>query len=156
MANQTPEAIAQWAEQKAKPLTHRKPTKRLTQTELGILFAMAKDGKSQTEIAQLLGVTQGAVSRWLQNTTDTTGIAKSYLRGSALRMAQNIVHRGAPKDHLVALKGLNVLEETQTQGITVVIGGGSEVKIGVLNTGQGLPQVVVGLDQDSASEGRQL
>jgi hypothetical protein len=97
----TANAIAEWAEQQTAP-THRKPTKRLSQAEVGLLLQLHKEGKSQVEIAQLLGVTQGAISRWLQNTTDSTGIAKSYLRGSALRMAQNIVRNGQAKDHVQA------------------------------------------------------
>jgi hypothetical protein len=124
------EAIVKWAEKQ--PSTHRKPTKRLSQAEVGLLLQLHKEGKSQVEIAQLLGVTQGAISRWLQNTTDSTGIAKSYLRGSALRMAQNIVRNGQAKDHVQALKGLGVLEEQQQQGVTVIVGNGGSVNIGVL------------------------
>jgi hypothetical protein len=115
------EQIVKWAENKAKP-SHRKPTKRLTQEEIGLLLKLHKDGLTQTEIAQRLDCDQAAVSRWLSKLTDSTETAKSYLRGSALRMARNIVHNGLARDHVQALKGLNVLEEQQGGGVVVQIG----------------------------------
>jgi hypothetical protein len=75
----------------------------------------------------------------LKTLTDTTGVAKEYLRGSALKMAQNIVRKGRAADHVAALKGLSVLQEESHAGVTVVVGGGSDVKIGIVQP----PPVVV-------------
>ena len=120
MAEHTPEAIAKWAE-KQTAVSHRKPTKRLTQADVGLLIQLHKEGKSQTEIAQRLDCDQAAVSRWLSKLTDTTTIAKSYLRGSALKMAQNIIRNGLPRDHVATLKGINVLEESDSSVPKVVV-----------------------------------
>jgi transcriptional regulator len=84
---------------------------RLTQAEVGLLLQLHKDGLTQQQIAQRFGITQQAVSKWLDATTDTTETAKLYLRGSALRMAKNVVQNGQARDHIQALKGLNVLAE---------------------------------------------
>lgn len=113
--------IVKWAEDKAKPNCKPK-IKRLSQVEVGLLLQMHKAGKTQAEIAQQLGISQQAVSKWLDNTTDSTDLAKLYLRGSALRMAQNIVHKGRAADHIKALEGVNVLAPEHTGNIVVQIG----------------------------------
>lgn len=116
------------------PVSHKPKAKRLTQLDVAWLIKAHKDGLTQTAIAERLGVTQGAISRWIESTTDSTDVAKSYLRGSALRMAQNIVHKGAAKDHVAALKGLSVLDEGVQSGLTIQIGGnGNDIKIALLS-----------------------
>jgi DNA-binding Lrp family transcriptional regulator len=95
---------------------------RLTRSDLEILRSMHKAGKTQLEIAQALGCTQPTVSKWIASLTDSTDIAKEYLRGSALRMAENIVKKGRASDHVAALKGLSVLEEERSAGLVVQIG----------------------------------
>jgi hypothetical protein len=115
--------IVTWAEQQTQHPPSCKPkAKRLTQAEVGLLIQLHKDGKTQQQIAQLLGVTQQAIAKWLDNVTDTTETAKLYLRGSALRMAQNIVAKGRAADHVAALKGLSVLQEERAAGLVVQIG----------------------------------
>ena len=99
-----------------------KRTTRLTQAELALVLQLHKDGLTQAQIAQRFGVTQQAISKWLNATTDTTETAKLFLRGSALTMAQNIVKKGRAADHVAALKGLNVLTEQAQSGITIQIG----------------------------------
>lgn len=107
--------------------------KRLTDTDKAFAIQYEKDGLHQTEIAQRLGVTQSAISQWLSKCRDTTDSAKLYLRGSSLRMAENIVKRGLPRDHVAALKGIGVLEEQQAQGLTVLVGGeGHNISIALL------------------------
>lgn len=130
------QAIAEWAEKKVAP-GHKPKIKRLTALDVGWMLKAHKDGMSQVDIAERLGVTQGAISRWLEKTTDTTDVAKSYLRGSALRMAQNIVKNGQAKDHVAALKGLSVLDEASQAGLTIQIGGdGHDIKIALLSPPQ--------------------
>lgn len=140
-------AIAKWAEGQSK--SHRKPTKRLTAEEIGLLLKLHKDGLTQVAIAQRLDCDQAAVSRWLNKLTDSTETAKSYLRGSALQMAQNIVRRGRAADHVAALKGLSVLHDETHAGVTVVVGGGSDVKIGLV---QPLQVVVEALPDKATAE----
>lgn len=98
-----------------------KRTNRLTQIEIGLLLQLAKDGLTQAQIAQRLGITQQAVSKWLNATTDTTETARLYLRGSALRMARNVVQKGQARDHIQALKGIGVLEQDRSD-INIAVG----------------------------------
>ena len=116
------QAIATWAERKTKPASQRKPTKRLTGEEVGLILKLRADGLTQAAIAQRLDCDQAAVNRWLAKLTDSTETAKSYLRGSALRMAENIVKKGRAADHVAALKGLSVLTEEKSAGLTIQIG----------------------------------
>ena len=115
------QAIAKWAEDKAKP-AHIPKYRRLTDDQRIAILQLAKAGKAQVEIAQAIGCDQGTVSRWLSACQDTTAQASTYLRGSALRMARNIVRKGRASDHIKALEGISVLSPTQGAGITVQIG----------------------------------
>ena len=101
-------------------LNHRKPTKRLTAEEIGLMLKLRQDGLSQPQIAQRLDCDQAAVSRWLAKLTDTSEVAKSYLRGSALRMAENIVRKGLPRDHVATLRGIGVLADETTSGNLII------------------------------------
>lgn len=114
-------------------VTSKKDYSRLSRSELGLIVQLHKDGFTQAQIAQRLGCAQQTVSKWLSELVDTTDAAKVYLRGSALAMAQNIVKKGRAVDHVAALKGLSVLHEEQQSGVTVIVGGGGTVNIGVLS-----------------------
>jgi DNA-binding transcriptional regulator YiaG len=116
------QAIAKWAEKQAKP-AHTPKYDRLTRTDISLLLKYKREGLSQTEIAQRLGCTQGTVSKWLNNLTDTKEPAKEYLAGAALRMAQNIVNKGLARDHIQALNGLGVLNQQDTGKLSIVING---------------------------------
>lgn len=120
MGKPTAEAIARWAEQKATP-AHTPAYKRLTQEQLITMLQLRKLGKGQTEIAETLGCDQTSISRALRQFTDTTEHATAYLRGSALRMARNVVQKGQARDHIQALKGVGVLEQDSTD-IRIAIG----------------------------------
>jgi hypothetical protein len=102
----------------------------LTATDVGLLLKYHSEGLPQTEIAKRLDVTQPIISRWLSDLSDSTETAKAYLRGSALRMSQNIVKHGRAADHVAALKGLSVLKDDVAQHITVLVGGPGQVNIG--------------------------
>lgn len=110
---------------------HTKKYKRLTDDQRIAILHLSKAGKTQVEIAQALGCDQATVSRWLSQCQDSSLEATAYLKGRALKMARNIVERGLARDHIQALKGINVLEEQQTQGVTVIVGGGGIVNIGM-------------------------
>jgi IS30 family transposase len=101
---------------------HKPDRSRLTQAEIALVFQLHKEGFSQVAIAQRLGCNQSTISKWLDTIQDTTEPAKAYLRGSALKMAQNIVRKGRATDHVAALKGLSVLQEDRSAGLVVQIG----------------------------------
>ncbi len=115
-ANQTHQPLMRGRSQ-----TPRKPTRRLTQADIGLMLQMRSEGRTQVEIAQRLDCDQKAVSVWLAKLTDTTDVAKSYLRGSALRMAENVVKKGQARDHIQALKGIGVLEP-DARDINIAVG----------------------------------
>ena len=102
-------------------VAHTPKYDRLTRADLEILRTMRKAGKTQLEIAQALGCTQGTVSKWLTALTDTTDIAREYLGGQALRMAKHVVRKGQARDHVKVLEGLKVLVP-DTSSINIAIG----------------------------------
>lgn len=103
--------------------SHSPKQKRLTALDIGWMLKAHKEGMSQVDIAQRLGVTQSAICRWLEKTTDSKDVAKSFLAGQALRMAKNIVSKGLARDHVQVLNGLGVLQAQESQGLTLVING---------------------------------
>jgi hypothetical protein len=118
-------------------VSQRRPTKRLTAEDIGSMLRWRAEGLTQAAIAQRLDCDQAAVNRWLAKLTDSTETAKSFLRGSALRMAENIVKKGRAADHVAALKGLSVLTEERSAGLVVQIGiKDSDVSIS-LSPGEG-------------------
>lgn len=114
-------AVANWAVKKAKP-ANTPAYRRLTDADRVLALQLAERGNTQTVIAQQLGVTQSSISQWLSHCQDSTKPATQYLRGSALRMARNIVQKGRAADHIKALEGINVLAPEHVAGITVQIG----------------------------------
>ncbi len=56
-----------------------------------ILKLSASEGKTQVEIADIMGVTQPTVSRILSEFTDTSLLAKLRLKGSAELMAERVI-----------------------------------------------------------------
>jgi hypothetical protein len=119
MANTSPEAIAKWAENTSR--LHKGQGSTLRTEQVATILQLHKLHKTQAEIAQAIGCDQGTVSRWLSRLTDTTELASSYLRGSALRMARNVVQKGQARDHIQALKGVGVLEADRTE-VNLAIG----------------------------------
>ena len=103
-------------------VTDKPDYSRLSRSDVGVLLKLKRDGLTQAEIAQRLGCTQSTVSKWLTDLTDTTEPAKEFLKGSALRMAENIVKKGRAADHVAALKGLSVLQEQANAGVVIQIG----------------------------------
>jgi transposase-like protein len=106
--------------------------KRLTDDQRILILQLSKQGLTQAAIAQQLGCHQTTVSDWLSKCQDTTSVASTYLKGSALRMARNIVERGLARDHVAALKGIQVLkDETDTgRAINLVVNGLVQIGIG--------------------------
>lgn len=117
-------------------VSYRAKGKRLSKDELALALKMHHDGETQVTIAQRLGVSQPAISQALARYADTTLPAKLYLQARALTMAENIVKRGRPADQVAVLKGLpGVLESERNVGITVLVGAGGNINLGVLQPG---------------------
>jgi Homeodomain-like domain len=111
------------------PGTHPSKYARLSRRDLSALLRMHRDGLSQEQIAQHLGCTQCTVSRWLIELTDSTDVAKDYLRAQSFRMARNIVRHGKPRDHVNTLQGLEVLRQPQGAQLVVIVGGQDPITI---------------------------
>jgi hypothetical protein len=116
----TAEAIAEWATEKAKPAVSPSYT-RLTDADRITILKLHDEGLTQVEIAKRLDRAQSTISDVLTAYADTTITAKRYLAAKALRMAENIVENGQPRDHVATLKGLKVLAE-DTTNIKLAIG----------------------------------
>lgn len=122
------QAIAKWADTQDRQKLHKGKGSVLGSEQVATILQLHKLNKTQTEIAQAIGCDQGTVSRWLSKLTDSTELASAYLRGSALRMAKNVVRKGQARDHIQALKGIGVLERDNT-----------DVKIAIALSLPGLP-----------------
>ncbi len=122
------------------PVAHKPKYRRLTDADRVYMLTLRERGMSQAQIAQQLGCNQSSVSDWLSRCDDKTTHAITFLRGSALKMARNVVDKGSPAVHVDALKGLSVLKEKDTNSLVVNIGiKDSDVLFGTLSTGQSEP-----------------
>ncbi len=64
--------------------------------------------------------------------TPTTDLAKRRLQAASAEMAENIIGKGRPADHIKALEGLDVLANQDTRGgLTIVVGGSAQVQINI-------------------------
>ena len=117
------------------PPTHTPKYKRLTDAQRIAILKMARLNKTQVEIAQFVGCDQSAVSRWIQANEDSTAEAISYVKGSALSMAMDVVQYGKAADKVNVLKGIGVLQDQQNVGLSIHIGGNNtDVKILTLSS----------------------
>lgn len=125
----------------AAPVKSKPDYTRLSQTDVGVLLKLHRDGLTQVQIAQRLGCSQKTVSKWLTDLTDSAETAKVYLRGKALQMAENVVKRGMARDHVATLKGIGVLaDDSANQGVIYQIGiKDSDVTFAPLNNAVSAP-----------------
>ena len=136
-SNLVPETALQPRQNDTRP-AKRRPGQRgkdITGHEVADILRWYRQGLTQEQIAAKCEPrrSQSAISDIINRyDPDRTTEAKTILKGGAADMALNIVRRGRPQDQVQALKGLGVLDEQQHAGVTVIVGGGSEVKIGVL------------------------
>jgi len=108
----------------------------LTNAERILILKLRDDGLTQVQIAQRLGRSQSTISQTLSDFEDSTDLAKRYFAANALSMAENVVRKGLPRDHNVALAGIGVLKSE----------GGASVKLLVGISLPGMPSPVVESD----------
>jgi transposase len=123
----TAQGIAIWAEKQAKP-TEGYTYKRLTDADRLTILTLYDKGVSYEAIAERLGRSSSTIHDVVQTYAPTVDIAKRRLRAASLEMAENIIKNGLPRDHVATLKGINVLEESDSSVPKVV------VQIGVMGS----------------------
>lgn len=137
MAKPKADAIVRWAEAHTQDqqLAPNAGAKHLTPDEIAEVLHWNAQGLTQEQIAAKFEPPkhQTTISRCLRDWgPDRTREAKRMARAAAPRMVADIVNGRDGKVKALLLKGIGVLEEQQQSGVTVIVGGGSEVKIGVL------------------------
>lgn len=109
--------------------------KRLTHAQLALVLALRREGKSQVEIAQTLGVTQPSISRALQHFgTDTTDLAVEHAKARAYRRIRRLDAWTERRDKvgLEAAKELNRIagmgegSKGPTVQVGIVLHGGAD------------------------------
>lgn len=95
--------------------------KSLSYEQLSMVIKLSVAGKTQVEIADIIGCTQPTISRVLSEFTDTTGIAKIRLKGAAELMAERVIQasgvaasRGDASPALEVLDRIDALPKRQT------------------------------------------
>jgi hypothetical protein len=98
--------------------------RRMTDSERLTILQLHEKGMTQSAIAQQLGRAVSSVHEVIQTYTPTKTLAKRKLAAAALRMAENVIENGGPKEHVRALEGLDVLHpKQQNTNISVQING---------------------------------
>jgi predicted transcriptional regulator len=105
-AQQQAEAIADSFS--TKPAERITDYTRLNRAEVGSILKLHEAGKTQVEIAQILGCSQPTVSRWLDELVDTRELAKHTLRSGAEKLAERIVKQADVEQALEVLDRLDV------------------------------------------------
>lgn len=137
MANQTPEAIAKWAEaHSSSALVPANAGKQhLKAVEIAEILRMDANGLSQEAIAASFDPpkAQSTISRCLRKWgPDRTVEAKRMIRAIAPSLVKSIANSRDQKTKAVLLKGVSVLEEERQQGIVVHVGRGGMVNLGTV------------------------
>jgi Homeodomain-like domain-containing protein len=104
----------------------REPGEKLRPIDEATILEMAAAGKSQTEIAQIVGCNQSTVSRTLAEWADSRGLARKYAEAESLEMMQRFVKEASPADILKMQSKLDVVREdkeaAKNTGIVINIG----------------------------------
>ena len=137
MADQTPQDALT-------PITaHSEPParayKRLTYQQLRIVRDLYREGKTQVEIAQVLGVNQTTISRAIRNLVeDSSDLAQDYAKATAYRRARRLNGWSKHRDKvgLDAAKHLDNLA-----GLTNTSSGGNAPQVLVQIGVSGVPLV---------------
>lgn len=99
--------------------------KRVSRAAEALILKLAEAGKSQTEIAQIVGVSQPTVSRTLAEFADTRVVAKAVLNKHAKTLAERVVKDADVSQSLEVLDRLDVApkrrDETHSTQVMVVV-----------------------------------
>lgn len=99
--------------------------RRLTQREVALLLQLSELGKSQTEIAQVIGCNISTVSRTLDQWQDNRQVARRFLEANSPKLAKTIVKSKDAATALRTLQKLDVVRDDQASGgsqVVVMIG----------------------------------
>lgn len=108
---------------------------RLSRDEIALIKQLAKTGKTQDQIAQIVGCSQPTVSKWLEIVIDPIEDAKHILRTNAPRLAQRVVKDADVDQSLEVLDRLEVAPKRQMDSNRI----GLQVNVG-------MPGLAVGCD----------
>ncbi len=89
---------------------------RLSRAEVASLLSLSDAGKSQVEIAQILGCDQSNISRWLSKLRPTTDLAKHRLQNAALELTERLIESADAEQSLEVLDRLDVLSKKRDNG----------------------------------------
>ena len=95
--------------------------KRLTDADRITILKLHDEGLSLSLIAQRLNRSVSTIHDVVHTYTPTTDLAKRKLQANAERMADNVIEKGQPRDHVKTLEGLGVLRAEQTD-INIAVG----------------------------------
>jgi hypothetical protein len=99
--------------QSAPPREAGEPLRPIDEATILDLAAM---GKSQTEIAGLVGCHQSTVSRTLADWSDSRGLARKYAEAKSLEMMKRFVAEASPAEILKMQAKLDVVREDRAIG----------------------------------------
>ena len=80
------------------------------------VLSLDKQGFTQTEIAQKLGVSQATISRILDRYVDTRELAKLRLHNSAATLAERVIQDADVEQSLEVLDRIDVVVKRQGEG----------------------------------------
>ena len=104
---------------------------RLTRDEVALLLQLHKAGKTQVEIAQVLGIDQSNVSRWLSKLIDTSELAKHTLKNGANTLAERVIAKADVTEAVDVLERIGVIAPKQESS-----GSHGSVQVLILQAGQ--------------------
>lgn len=89
---------------------------RLSRHDEAMILKLAEDGRTQTEIAQLIGTTQPTVSRVLSAFGDTRSLAKRIAHNAAAKLTKRVIDDADVDQALEVLDRIGVMEKRDTSG----------------------------------------
>lgn len=107
----------------AKPIRDRS---HLTRSEVALLLKLHEAGKTQVEIAQILGCSQPSVHGWLEKFRDTRTEAIYTARSGAQKLVERVLKQANVEESLEVLDRIDVLPKKQRESsgnqLNVIIG----------------------------------
>lgn len=106
---------------------HEPKYTRVSRQKETLILKLSEAGKSQTEIAGIVGVSQPTVSRTLAEFVDTRIVAKALLNRHATALAERVIKEANVAESIDVLERIEVLAPKQANSahgaaISIVIG----------------------------------